>query len=248
MSAGRVVLVAAIYLVAGTVNAIAGGGSILSFPTLIALGLDPVSANVSNTLALWPGYFSSAASLRSRLAETDTSLRPLAVSAGVGAVLGTVLLLAGPEDAFEAIVPFLVLVAVGMLALPSAWLDRLRAQPHAGGRVAAQAGVFLAGVYGAYFGGALGIVLLAVLNAFSGSSLRGLNAVKVVLSLLINSIALVAFVGFGPVTWTVVGAGAPAAFVGGLVGARLTDHINPVVLRWVVVVLGFGAGIALLVR
>lgn len=245
-SAGHVLAVVGACLVAGAVNALAGGGSLLSYPTLVAVGLGPVSANVSNTLALWPGYVSGAATLRTRVAEADTRLPAYALAAGLGAVAGTVLLLAGDPDTFEAIVPFLVILAALLLAVPERWLERLRNHPRAGGTAAALGGVTIAGAYGAYFGGGLGVILLAVLNAFVGSGLRGLNAVKAVLSLLINTVALVAFVGFAPVTWWAVGAGAPAAVVGGVIGARLADRVEIAMLRRTVVVLGIAAGIGLL--
>jgi uncharacterized membrane protein YfcA len=245
-SVGHVLAVIGACLVAGAVNALAGGGSLLSYPTMVAIGLGPVTANVSNTLALWPGYVSGAAALRRRVAEADAQLPAYALAAGLGAVGGTVLLLAGDPDTFEAIVPFLVILAALLLAVPEPWLDRLRGSPRAGGTTSALAGVAVAGAYGAYFGGGLGVILLAVLNAFVGSGLRGLNAMKAVLSLLINSVALVAFVGFAPVTWWAVAAGAPAALLGGLAGARLSDRVPIPVLRRTVVVLGIAAGVALL--
>jgi hypothetical protein len=244
---GDVLAVVGACLVAGAVNALAGGGSLLSYPTMVAVGLEPVSANVSNTLALWPGYLSSAAALRRRVAEADARLPAYALAAGAGAVAGTVLLLAGDPATFETVVPFLVILAALLLAVPQRWLERLRAHPRAGGTPVALGGVAVAGAYGAYFGGGLGVILLAVLNAFVGSGLRGLNAMKMVLSLLINTVALVAFVGFGPVTWWAVAAGAPAAMVGGAAGARLADRVDIVVLRRAVVVLGLAAGVALLV-
>ena len=245
-SVGDVLAVIGACLVAGTVNALAGGGSLLSYPTMVAVGLGPVSANVSNTLALWPGYLSGAATLRKRVAEADARLPAYAVAAGLGAVGGTVLLLAGNPDTFEAVVPFLVIMAALLLAVPERWLERLRNHPRAGGTPAALAGVAVAGVYGAYFGGGLGVILLAVLNAFVGSGLRGLNAMKAVLTLLVNTVALVAFVGFGPVTWWAVAAGAPAALIGGVTGARLADRVEIALLRRTVVVLGLAAGTALL--
>jgi uncharacterized membrane protein YfcA len=180
------------------------------------------------------------------VAEADARLPAYAVAAGLGAVAGTVLLLAGDPDTFEAIVPFLVILAALLLAVPEAWLDRLRNHPRAGGTPTALAGVTVAGAYGAYFGGGLGVILLAVLNAFVGSGLRGLNAMKAVLSLLINTVALVAFVGFAPVTWWAVAVGAPAALIGGIAGARVSDKVEIAVLRRTVVVLGIAAGIALL--
>lgn len=247
VSAWDAIAVAAACLVAGAVNALAGGGSLLSYPTMVAVGLGPVSANVSNTLALWPGYASGAAALRKRVAEADARLPAFVVAAVIGSALGTVLLLAGDPDTFEAVVPFLVILAALLLAVPERWLERLRSHPRAGGMSAAVVGVGVAAVYGSYFGGGLGVIMLAILNAFVGSDLRGLNAVKAVLSLVINTVALVAFVGFGPVTWWAVAVGGPAALVGGIGGARLADRVDALALRRVVVVLGIAAGIALLV-
>ena len=246
-SVADVAVVAAACLLAGAVNALAGGGTLLSYPTMVAVGLEPVTANVSNTLALWPGYLSGAATLRHRVAEAGARLPAFAVAAGLGAVLGTILLLAGDPDTFEAVVPFLVILAALLLAVPDRWLDRLRASRLGGGTPAALAGVGLAGVYGAYFGGGLGVIVLAVLNAFIPGDLRGLNALKAVLSLLVNTVALVAFVSFGPVAWWAVAAGAPAALVGGILGARFADRVPLDALRRIVIVLGLAAGIALLV-
>ncbi len=246
-SPGETAAVAAACLVAGAVNALAGGGSLLSYPTMVAVGLGPVSANVSNTLALWPGYASGAATLRRRVSEADARLPAFVSAAVVGSALGTVLLLAGDPDTFEAVVPFLVILAALLLAVPERWLERLRNSPRAGGVPVAVLGVGIASIYGSYFGGGLGVIMLAVLNAFVGTDLRGLNAVKAVLSLVINTVALVAFVGFGPVTWWAVAVGGPAALVGGIGGARLADRVDASALRRVVVVLGTAAGIALLV-
>ncbi|MGH9213405.1 MAG: sulfite exporter TauE/SafE family protein [Acidimicrobiales bacterium] len=233
-------------LVAGAANALAGGGSLVSYPTMVAVGLSPVTANVSNTLALWPGYVSGAASLRHRLAEADGSLTRYAIAASLGAVGGTVLLLAGNPDVFEALVPYLVILSALLLAIPEPWVEQLRKGRLGRGRAGALAMVALAGVYGAYFGGALGVILLAVLNAFVGSSLRSLNAMKAVLSLLINSVALVAFVGFGPVAWWAVAAGGPASALGGITGGRLADRVPATALRRAVVIVGLTAGVALL--
>jgi uncharacterized membrane protein YfcA len=245
-SVADVAAVAASCVLAGAVNALAGGGTLLSYPTMVAVGLGPVTANVSNTLALWPGYLSGAATLRHRIAEADARLPAYVVAAGLGAVGGTILLLAGDPDTFEAIAPFLVILAALLLAVPQQWLERLRNSRFGGGTPAALGGVTVAGAYGAYFGGGLGVIVLAVLNAFVGSGLRGLNAMKAVLSLLINTVALVAFVGFGPVAWWAVAAGAPAALVGGIAGARFADRVPVTALRRTVIVLGFAAGLALL--
>ncbi len=252
MSGGEIALVVAAMFAAGFLNAAAGGGSLVSFPALVAVGLDPLTANVSNTLALWPGYLSGAASLRPNL-RRGLHLRQLCLAAGIGAVGGSVLLLVADSSVFDAVVPFLVLLAAVLLAIPQRWLVPGRppaghdatAEP-AGVRPVALLIVGLGGAYGAYFGGALGVVLLALLSAFVGGDLRSLNATKTVLSLLVNTVALVAFVGFAPVDWTAVAIGAPASLVGGLAGGWSSTRINPGLLRWAIVAYATTAGLILL--
>ena len=256
MSGGDIALVVAATFAAGFLNAVAGGGSLVSFPAMVAAGLPPLTANVSNTLALWPGYLSGAASLRSNL-QRGVHLRQLCLAAGVGAVFGSILLLVADSAVFDAVVPFLVLGAAVLLAVPSRWITRRGpagvADP-AGDEAGSVAGlrpvtlvvVGLAGAYGAYFGGALGVVLLAVLSAFVGGDLRNLNATKTVLSLLVNTVALVAFVGFAPVNWTAVAVGAPASLVGGVAGGLASTRIDPQVLRWAIVAYAAIAGLVML--
>ncbi len=250
MSAGDIALVVVATFTAGFLNAAAGGGSLVSFPALVAAGLDPLTANVSNTLALWPGYLSGAASLRSNL-RRGVHLRQLCLAAGVGAVVGSVVLLVADSSVFDAVVPFLVLLAAALLAVPSRWLAPARPagtvdDESVGVRPAALLVVGLGGAYGAYFGGALGVILLAVLSAFVGGELRNLNATKTVLSLLVNTVALVAFVGFAPVDWAVVAIGAPASLVGGLAGGWSSTRIDPRLLRWGIVAYATIAGLVML--
>jgi uncharacterized protein len=257
VDAGDIVLVVAATFAAGFLNAAAGGGSLVSFPALVASGLEPLTANVSNTLALWPGYLGGAATLRADL-QRGVHLRQLCTAAAVGAVVGSVLLLVADSSVFDAVVPYLVLLAAGLLAIPKRWLGRLR--PPEGGaedalaqggsglrRVATLVVVGLGGAYGAYFGGALGVILLAVLSASVGGDLRNLNATKTVLSLLVNTVALVAFVGFAPVDWAAVAVGGPASFVGAVAGARASTRVHPEMLRWGIVVYATVAGLIMLV-
>jgi uncharacterized protein len=259
VSSGDIALIVAATFAAGFLNAAAGGGSLVSFPAMVAAGLPPLTANVSNTLALWPGYLSGAASLRPNL-QRGVHLRQLCVAAGVGAVVGSILLLVADSAVFDAVVPFLVLAAAALLAMPSRWITRRGAiaagpQTPAGDEAATVARlrpvalvvVGVGGAYGAYFGGALGVVLLAVLSAFVGGDLRNLNATKTVLSLLVNTVALVAFVGFAPVDWTAVAVGAPASLVGGVAGGVASTRIDPRVLRWGIVAYATIAGLVMLV-
>lgn len=248
MSVADVVLVAVATFAAGFVNAVAGGGSLVSFPALVATGLSPLVANVTNTLALWPGYVGGAVSARRSLDPADRWLRVLVVATAVGAAAGAALLLAADDGVFDAVVPFLVLLGAALLAIPETRLARLRSggdgRPR---RRTAMAAAGVGGAYGAYFGGGLGVVLLAILSAFVGGELRRLNAMKNVLSLVANTVALIAFVGFGPVSWGAVAVGAPASLLGGVLGGRLASRLPALALRRAVIAFSVAVGIALLV-
>ena len=249
MTAGEAVLLLVAGLVAGAVNAVAGGGSLVSFPALLAIGVPPLSANVTNTVAVWPGYVGTSWGYRR---ELRTQLRRLAALAPVavgGAALGCVLLLRTGEEAFEQVVPYLVILGSLLLAVQGLVTDRVRRWPGAGGGTRSpllHVGLLAAAGYGAYFGGGLGVVLLACLGLFIADDLQRLNALKSVLSLVINFVALVAFAVFGPVLWSAVLVLAPAALLGGYLGAFAARRLAPKVLRAVVVVFGVAVGIALL--
>ena len=184
-------------LLAGGVNAVAGGGSLISFPALLAAGYPPVTANVTNTIALLPGYAGSVAGGRRELRGSRATVVRLGAVCVVGALAGAALLLTTPDEVFRQVVPFLVLLACGLLALQPR-LARRR-----GGRarkpLLLQGSVLLAAVYGAYFGAGLGILLLGLLGVLLADELRRTNALKNVLSLLVNAVAVVAFALFGPV-------------------------------------------------
>jgi uncharacterized membrane protein YfcA len=247
LTGGDAAVVALSCFAAGVLNAVAGGGSLVSFPALVGTGLSSLTANVSNTLSLWPGYVGGAASLARDARQHRDLLRLLLPAAVAGAVLGSIALLVADPDVFDAIVPFLVLLAAALLALPSRWLTHLRHEDGRPRRRPAVAGAAAGGAYGAYFGAALGVIFLAMLNAFVGGDLRRLNAVKNVLSLVINTVALVAFVGFAPVSWGTVAVGAPASLAGGLTGGWASRYLHPVWLRRGVIVYATVAGIVLLV-
>jgi len=241
VSAADMVLIAVAGLLAGGVNAVAGGGSLISFPALVAAGLPTLDANVTNTTAVWPGYLGSAAAYREELADQRERFRSLAVTSVLGAAAGSAILLTAPDAVFDAVVPFLVLAGSVLLALQPriAALVRARTDVDATGhRFQLHAAVFAAAVYGAYFGGGLGVILLAVLGIFVADHLQRLNGLKSAMSLLINTIALVAFALFGPVDWLSVAIVAPASLVGGYVGARAARRLSPDALRSTVVVFG----------
>lgn len=229
---------------AGAINAIAGGGSLVSFPALVASGLPTLSANVTNSIAVWPGYVGGTLGYRRELASQRARAIELGATALVGALIGSVVLLVTNDEAFDTVVPILVALSAVLVAFQprAAGLVRRRVGSGASGtrtRGWTHVSVLLAAAYGAYFGGGLGVILLAVLGIFVPDSLQRLNAMKSLLSLTISSLALVVFALFGPVDWRSVAVIAPASLLGGIAGASGARRVPANVLRWLIVVLGF---------
>ncbi len=240
-------LLAGCGLVAGAVNAIAGGGSLIVFPALLAVGFAPLPANVTNSLAQWPGYLGSTVGLREELAPQCRRLASTTVAAAAGSATGSVLLLVLPGGVFDSVVPVLVLLASGLLALQPR-LRRWIGEPEPGApdnRRALLPVVSLAAVYGGYFGGALGVILIAVLALFAHDSLVRLNGLKVALSLVAATVTVVIFGLRAPVDWAAVAVVAPTTLVGGYAGARVARRLREAPLRWSVVVLGVGVAVYL---
>ena len=235
-------------LLAGAVNAVAGGGSLLVFPALLAVGFPPLAANVSNSVAQWPGYLGIVAGARRDLAGQRRRILLTSSVAVVGSAIGCGLLLVLPGAVFDAVVPALVLAASAVMAA-GPWLKRRIGTPDAGapdrngGLLPA---VFLAAIYGGYFGGALGVILIATLSLCVGDDLRRVNALKGLLSLVIATVTVVVFAIGAPVDWLAVAVLAPTTLLGGFVGAKLAQRLPEPVLRWAVVLLGLAVGIALL--
>jgi len=249
VTAAEALLLVAAGLAAGGVNAVAGGGSLVSFPALLAIGLPPLAANVTNSVAVWPGYVGTSWGYRDLLRPQRSRLTVLTPAALLGAVLGCLLLLVTSEEAFTRVVPYLVILGALLLAVQGRVTERVRQWPGAGGDVRSpllHVGLVVAAAYGAYFGGGLGVVLLVVLGLFVADDLQRLNALKSLLSLVINAVALVVFALFGPVDWVSVAVLSPSTLVGGYVGAHVAQRLSPGLLRAVVVVLGIGVGVALL--
>ncbi|MEU5871537.1 sulfite exporter TauE/SafE family protein [Glycomyces sp. NPDC047369] len=230
---------------AGVCNAIAGGGSLLTFPALLAIGLPPVPATVTNAVAVWPGYIGNAVALRSHLTGFRALAPRLAATAAVGAVGGTVALLAAPPEVFTALVPYLILSATALFALQPLITRRLAAH---GGTSAPllYAGVFIGGVYGAYFNGGMGIVFLTALALGIDAAIGRLNGLKALLALTTGTAAMLSVSLFGPVDWLAVLVLAPACLLGGFTGARIADRLRPIVFRVVVIAFGTAAGGAML--
>ena len=210
------------------------------FPAMIATGMSPLAANVTNSVSTWPGYVGGVAGFREELGEQRSRVAPLIGATVAGSTLGCALLLLTPSAAFDIVVPFLVLVATALTAAGPAVRQRF-GQAHADGwpsGAGPRVAVGAAAVYGGYFGGGLGVIFLAVLGLVMGGSLRRLNAAKAALTLVDASVSVVVFGLFGPVRWTAVAVAAPATLVGGFVGARVARRIDERLLRIVVVLFG----------
>lgn len=242
----QAVAIAAAGMAAGGVNAMMGSGSLITFPTLIAFGYAPVTANVSNNVGLVPGSIAGAYGFRRELAGQRRRARTLAAGSALGGLTGATLLLTLPSSVFDAVVPVLVLTAcVAMVLQPrlARWVASRRPDDAHDVGPAALAAVFLTGVYGGYFGAAQGVILLALLAVLVPDELKRSNALKNVLAGTVNGVAAVIFVVFAEVDWAVVALIAGGAIVGGTLGAKVGRHIPPAVLRTLVVVLGVAVAI-----
>lgn len=248
MDAATIALLAGAGFGAGAVNAVAGGGSLVSFPALLAAGYPSVTANVTNAVAVLPGYVGGSLAYRRELAGQGGRIRALAATSALGAAAGAALLLVGPASLFEAIVPWLILAACALLALqPYAAAVAERHRGQRGSALALHVALALATVYGGYFGAGLGIMLLALLGALLPDDLQRLNALKGVLSLIVAVVAALGFALFGPIAWDaalVVGA---ASLAGGAAGVRVARRLPAPLLRALVIAFGVAVAIALLV-
>ena len=250
MSAFDLLIVAGVALVAGVINSIAGGGSLILFPTLVALGLPTVAANVTNSVAQWPGYLGGVAGFRAEYTGQRGRLIRFGIVAVLGGVTGSVLLLTTPSEAFDVVVPVLVLLASLLLAVQPLLTRRLQVDEHDVPRrdpAWLYVALFLAAVYGGYFGGALGVILLAVLG-IGLHRLKLANALKSALSVVTASVNIVVFGLFGPIHWIVVLVAAPASLVGGFIGARIASRIPTTPLRIFIVAFGVAVAVYLFLR
>ena len=240
-------LLAGAGLLAGGVNAVAGGGSLISFPALLAVGYPSVPANVTNNVALLPGYVGGTLAYRRELAGQGSRARALAVTSAVGGLAGAVLLNVSPPGVFEAIVPFLILLSCALLVIQPAASRYVERRGHRGRPAAGPAGGGFSAVYGGYFGAGLGIMLLAALGAFLPDDMQRLNALKGLLSLVISAVAVVYFALFGPVAWAAAAVMAVTSLAGGQGGVRVARRLSAAALRWVVVAFGTAVALVLLV-
>jgi uncharacterized membrane protein YfcA len=241
-----IALVGSAGLAAGAINTVVGSGTLITFPVLLALGVPPVTANVSNTIGLVPGTASGAWSYRGELAGQRGRLIRLGSASLLGGIAGGLLLLSLPAGVFKAVVPVLIILAVG-LVVAQPWLSRrlTTAEHHARiGRARAAllwCAVLLTGVYGGYFGAAQGVLLIAILGILLEPDLQTANALKNVLAGLVNGIAGVIFIILAHPDWTYVAIIAAGSTLGGQIGGLIGRRLSPVVLRGIIVIVGIAA-------
>jgi uncharacterized membrane protein YfcA len=249
------VAVAVAGVLAGMINTVVGSGTLITFPVLLAVGYPPLTANVSNGLGLVPGSLFGAIGYRKELTGQGGRVRRLGVASTIGAVIGAVLLLILPADAFNAVVPVLIGIAL-VLVVVQPWLARKLAARRASAAAEAEAqgeqvvqqdswlmwvGILATGVYGGYFGAAQGVLLLGLMGILLAESLQRVNAIKNVLAMLANLASGIVFVFVAHVAWLVVLLIAVGSAVGGVLGARVGRALPPIVLRGLIVVIGLAA-------
>jgi uncharacterized membrane protein YfcA len=221
-------------VVGGAMNSVAGGGSFVAFPALLFAGVPPIPANATNTIALWPGAIASVVAYRRELGEVKRELLPLALAALAGGLVGSVLLLRTRESTFVLLIPWLLLFATVLFTFGGAVSRKLTHGARAPFAVVVIAQLAIS-VYGGYFGGGMGIMMLAVLTLLGMTHIHRMNALKNALGTLINGVAVVAFVIAGAVRWV------PGVFMivggitGGYSGAAIARRVSPKYVRWVVI-------------
>jgi len=243
------IVIVAAGLAAGAINTIVGSGSLITFPTLLAFGYPPVVANVSNTLGLTPGSFSGVVGYRRELVGQGARMLRYGIVAAAGGLTGGIILLVAPESAFEAIVPFLILLACALMAFQPRLTRYMTARRgiEAGHPTGLLVGVYLTGIYGGYFGAAQGVILMALLAIFLTDDLQRLNGLKNWIAGIVNGVAAILFVFFAPVDYGVAALLAIGSIVGGQVGATIGRRLPAPVLRATVVSVGLIVAIRMLV-
>ena len=240
-------------LSAGIINALAGGGTLITFPTLLALGLAPISANMTNTIALCPGFLGGTMAQVNDLKGQKKRLWIVIPAAILGGLTGAILLLQSSEKFFSNLVPFMILLASTLLAVQPPlrnWLTRR--QEYRASRSFLEAWlflpVFLGAIYGGYFGAGMSVIMLAVLGLILNDTLTRLNALKQSIAFSANLAAALLFIFSGKVIWSVALVMMVGALIGGSLGGRLAGRVKPATLRWIVVTIGFVVGVIYLIK
>lgn len=255
MSPAEAVAVLAAGIGAGTINTIVGSGTLITFPVLLAIGLPPVTANVSNTLGLVPGSITGAIGYRRELAGQRPRLLRLGLVALIGGLTGAVLLVTLPSKAFHAIVPVLIAAALVLVVLQPRLARAVQARRDRSGAAAPEhggpllvLGLLLASMYGGYFGAAQGVLYLSLMGLLLDETLQRVNGLKNVLAAVVNGVAALFFVFVAPMDWAAVALIAVGATIGGLIGARVGRRLPPAALRALIVVVGVVAIVQLILK
>jgi len=232
------VILSAASFAAGLVNAVAGGGTLITFPTLIATGVAPVAANATNTVALFPGQLASSFAYRGHIAEEGRRALVLSLPCLIGGIAGAWLLLELPESTFKAVVPWLIVFACVVLAFQGQLKKLVASVKHANHPAALWVTQLLISIYGGYFGAGIGILMLAAMGIMLPSSIQHANALKVLFSLLINAIAAAIFVASGKVHAPEAMLMAISSIAGGYAGSHLAKRLPPAGMRGFAIAVG----------
>ncbi|HEY0719342.1 MAG TPA: sulfite exporter TauE/SafE family protein [Streptosporangiaceae bacterium] len=249
MTGLEAVAVFAAGIAAGGINAIVGSGSLITFPTLLAFGVPPITANVSNNVGLVPGGITGAYGYRQELTGQWPRLLRLGSASVAGAAAGAVLLLELPAGTFKVIVPALILVACVLVVLQpklNGWLAAHRRGGSEHGGPALWAGVCGSGIYGGYFGAAQGVLMIGLLGIFLDEPLQRINGLKNVLTFVVNGVAAIVFIALTHVNWVLAGLIAVGSTIGGYAGARYGRRLPPIALRVLIVIIGVISAVRLI--
>jgi uncharacterized membrane protein YfcA len=253
MSALEIATLAAAALIAGAMNAIAGGGTLLTFPALLAFGMPAISANATSTLALMVGIVGSTYGYRAHLPVTGIWLKRFGVVSVIGSLIGAALLTVTPEKAFANLVPFLLLFATILFMAQSAFaklaLREARSVTVSTSHVVlAASGMFLVAIYGGYFGAGIGILMLSVLGLMGMDHIHEMNAVKTVIAAVINLVATLYFIVAGLIEWPEAIVMTAGAAVGYFAGSRIAQSVSQTAVRRIITTIGFSISAVLFWR
>lgn len=234
-------------IAAGVFNALAGGGTLISFPVLVALGVPPIAANVTNAVALCPGYFGATLAQLRNLKGQKARALVLVPAAAAGGLIGAFVLVHTQERTFTALIPWMLTTASVLLAVQEPMralvLRRAAAQGRQRANAMALIAVVVASIYGGFFSAGMSVLLVAVLGLTTADTFGRLNALKQVLASVVNVAAVLFFLWSGHIVWAFAGVMAIGALLGGALGGRLALWMKPAALRWAIVAIGFGIAI-----
>ncbi|TDK34438.1 sulfite exporter TauE/SafE family protein [Rhizobium deserti] len=239
MTITTILLLAAAGFLSGAVNAIAGGGTFLTFGAMTLAGIPPILANATSSIVQFPGYITSTLAYRDEISSRWRSAILLGAVSVLGALIGSLALLSLDNPSFRALVPWLLAAATAVFAA-GPWLKPKVSAERPANSVASVIGQFLTAIYGGFFGAGMGIMMLAVLGLTTGGSYHHLNALKNMLAMIIASVAIIVFVGGGVIAWPEALVMIPTGALGGYSGVWLARRVPQAVLRWCVVAVGAG--------